>query len=72
MIWKLLHILNFKIADLLEDRSGATMVEYGLMVATVGVAILITFISLGETIRDDVFLAISNAMQSGSSNASQP
>ncbi|QDG75620.1 Flp family type IVb pilin [Labrenzia sp. PHM005] len=70
MFFKIGNFLNRELTRFLADRSGATMVEYGLMIAFISVAILITFVSIGETMRDDIFTAISDAMQSGSSQAS--
>lgn len=49
-----------------ECESGATMVEYGLIVAMISVAITGTLMSIGQTIRDDVFTVLSNAMGGGS------
>ncbi|MGV2978263.1 MAG: Flp family type IVb pilin [Labrenzia sp.] len=56
---------------LIHDRSGATMVEYGLLVATLSIAILLTVGSIGETVRDDVFQVISDAMLTGANEAAQ-
>ncbi|CTQ77207.1 Flp family type IVb pilin [Roseibium alexandrii] len=56
---------------LIHDRSGATMVEYGLLVATLSIAILLTVGSIGETVRDDIFQVISNVMLTGANEAAQ-
>jgi pilus assembly protein Flp/PilA len=56
---------------LVHDRSGATMVEYGLLVATLSVAILLTVGSIGGTVRDDIFQVISNVMLTGANEAAQ-
>jgi pilus assembly protein Flp/PilA len=65
------NFLVRELARLAADRSGATMVEYGLLVAFISAAMLVTFVSIGETLRDDIFPVISNAMQSGSSKAAE-
>ncbi|WP_246476192.1 Flp family type IVb pilin [Roseibium litorale] len=44
-----------------ECESGATMVEYGLIVAMISVAITGTLMAIGQAIRDDVFTVIVNA-----------
>jgi Flp pilus assembly pilin Flp len=56
---------------LVHDRRGATMVEYGLLVATLSVAILLTVGSIGGTVRDDIFQVISNVMLTGANEAAQ-
>lgn len=56
---------------LFHDRSGATMVEYGLLVATLSIAILLTVGSIGGTVRDDIFQVISNVMLTGANEAAQ-
>ena len=56
---------------LIHDRSGATMVEYGLLVATLSIAILLTVGSIGGTVRDDIFQVISNVMLTGANEAAQ-
>ena len=56
---------------LIHDRSGATMVEYGLLVATLSIAILLTIGSIGGTVRDDVFQVISDVMLTGANEATQ-
>ncbi|SHN00499.1 Flp family type IVb pilin [Roseibium suaedae] len=45
-----------------QCESGATVIEYGLIVAMISVAITGTLLSIGQTIRDDVFTVVSNAM----------
>ncbi|MEP3045720.1 MAG: Flp family type IVb pilin [Roseibium sp.] len=53
--------------DFLHDRRGATVIEYGLLVGLISVTILLTLAAIGETIRDDVFGAISAALSSSAS-----
>lgn len=69
MYFRARSLLVREVKRLCRDECGVTMVEYGLMVAFVSVAILVTFISIGETLRDDVFTPLSNAMQSGATQA---
>jgi pilus assembly protein Flp/PilA len=40
------------VADRKDDDKGATAVEYGLMVAAIAVAIIITVFALGDTLND--------------------
>ncbi len=47
---------------LVQDESGATVIEYGLMVALIGIATAGTLLAIGETIRDDVFGVISDTL----------
>lgn len=60
-----------RLQRLVHDRSGATMVEYGLLVATLSIAILLTVGSIGGTVRDDIFQVISNVMLTGANEAAQ-
>ena len=48
-----------------RDEHGVTMVEYGMIVGMISVAIIATLTSIGATIRDDVFGVISTAMSGG-------
>jgi pilus assembly protein Flp/PilA len=48
----------------LADRRGATAIEYGLMVALIGVAILTTVFSMGQGINNTLYGAITNALAS--------
>ena len=47
------------------DETGATTVEYGMIVGMISVAIIATLTSIGVTIRDDIFGVISTAMNGG-------
>jgi pilus assembly protein Flp/PilA len=38
--------------DLWKDESGATAVEYGIMVGLIAVAIIGTVLTLGESVND--------------------
>ncbi|WP_346913254.1 Flp family type IVb pilin [uncultured Roseibium sp.] len=48
-----------------RDETGATTVEYGMIVGMISVAIIATMTSIGVTIRDDIFGVISTAMSGG-------
>jgi pilus assembly protein Flp/PilA len=48
--------------QLLEDDSGATAVEYGIMVALVAVAIIIAVSTLGIFVSDTLFEATEGAI----------
>lgn len=65
------QFLVHQFTRLIHDRSGATMVEYGLLVATLSIAILLTIGSIGGTVRDDVFQVISDVMLTGANEAAQ-
>lgn len=45
-----------------RDEVGATTVEYGMIVGMISVAIIATLTSIGVTIKDDIFGAISTAL----------
>ena len=38
--------------DFLQDEEGATMVEYGLMVALIAIVAIVAVSTLGENVRD--------------------
>ncbi|WP_269585307.1 Flp family type IVb pilin [Roseibium sp. Sym1] len=42
----------------LHDERGATAMEYGMIVAIIGIIIIAGFGAIGETLRDDVFGAV--------------
>jgi pilus assembly protein Flp/PilA len=44
------------------DQHGATAIEYGLMVALIGIAILATVFSMGQGIKNTLYGQISNAL----------
>ena len=52
------------LASFVADRSGATAIEYGLMVALIGLAILSTVFALGLGIKDTLYGGIVNALTS--------
>ena len=45
-----------------RDDSGATAVEYGILVGLISLAIAGTLIAIGGQIRDGVFAAVSTAI----------
>lgn len=47
----------------MRDKSGATVVEYGMIVAVLSVVLIATFGAIGETTRDDVFGAVSRTLE---------
>ena len=55
IMWILLRVLN--------DRSGATAIEYGLVAALISLACTIAFLSLGLDLID-IFDTISRALES--------
>ena len=50
-----------KLINFCKDEEGATMVEYGLMVALIAVVVMGAVGPLGEAIRD-MFNTVSNQM----------
>ena len=44
------------------DARGSTAIEYGLMVALIGIAILATVFSMGQGIKNTLYGQISNAL----------
>ncbi len=47
---------------MLKDDSGATVIEYGMIVGLVSVAIMGTLLSLSATLGEDVYGVVSDAM----------
>lgn len=54
-----------------EDRSGATAIEYGMIAGLMSIAIAATLLAIGETLRDDLFTAVSNALQTAAGNSGE-
>jgi Flp pilus assembly pilin Flp len=44
------------------DQRGTTAIEYGLMVALIGIAILATVFSMGQGIKNTLYGQISNTL----------
>ncbi len=51
------HALKRKLRKYVSDESGATAIEYGLIVAGVAVAIIVVVFAIGYVV-DKMFLAI--------------
>jgi pilus assembly protein Flp/PilA len=49
---------------LLADQRGATAIEYGLIAALIGVAVMGTVFSMGRGINTTLYGAITNALAS--------
>jgi Flp pilus assembly pilin Flp len=49
---------------LFTDRRGATAIEYGLMVALIGLTIIGTVSAAGQAIKDTLYGQIVNALSS--------
>ncbi|GAB2186975.1 Flp family type IVb pilin [Roseibium sp. LAB1] len=48
---------------LARDERGATVIEYGLIVGLIGVVVLVAMTGIGSAMRNDIFGAISTALQ---------
>ncbi len=57
------HALKRKLRKYVSDESGATAIEYGLIVAGVAVAIMVVVFAIGYEV-DKMFLAIQTQMAS--------
>jgi pilus assembly protein Flp/PilA len=44
------------------DQRGSTAIEYGLMVALIGIAVLATVFSMGQGIKNTLYGQISNTL----------
>jgi Flp pilus assembly pilin Flp len=47
-----------------QDERGATAIEYALIASVISISIIAVAISLGGTVRDDLFGKVSNALGS--------
>jgi pilus assembly protein Flp/PilA len=45
-----------------SDESGATAMEYGMIVALIGTIVIAAFTAIGETTRDNIFGAVVTAL----------
>jgi Flp pilus assembly pilin Flp len=64
---RLMSIRSFTARSLrgfLADRRGATAIEYGLIVALIGVTIMGTIFSVGRGINNTLYSVITNALAS--------
>ncbi len=57
------HALKRKLRKYVSDESGATAIEYGLIVAGVAVAIIVVVFAIGYEL-DKMFLAVQTQMAS--------
>jgi pilus assembly protein Flp/PilA len=48
----------------IADRRGATAIEYGLMVALIGLAVMTTVFSMGQGIKNTLYGQITNTLAS--------
>jgi len=55
----------------IEDESGATAIEYGLIAALVSVAAIVALQYLGEELKN-VFGAVQGALATGINNSNTP
>ena len=51
-----------RIVRFAPDRRGATAIEYGLMAALIGVAVMTTVFSMGQGIKDTLYGHITNSL----------
>jgi pilus assembly protein Flp/PilA len=47
-----------------RNENGATAIEYALIAGGISIVILVAVIAVGETVRDDLFGKVSNALGS--------
>ena len=52
MTYKLMEIMQRRMATHRDEDEGATMVEYGLMVSLIAVVVVVAVTPLGVAIRD--------------------
>jgi pilus assembly protein Flp/PilA len=57
-----LRLAKSAVGRFLADQRGATAIEYGLMVALIGMAIIATVFSTGQGIKDTLYGRITNAL----------
>jgi pilus assembly protein Flp/PilA len=50
------------IRGFVRDERGATAIEYALIASIISIAIAAVAITLGETVRDDLFGKVANAL----------
>ncbi len=51
------------LARFLQDRRGATAIEYTLVVALLGIVVMASLTAIGEQLRDDVFGVVISALK---------
>ena len=58
----LLRLAHWSVGRFRADRRGATAIEYGLMAALIGVAIMTVVFATGQGINDTLYGQITNAL----------
>jgi Flp pilus assembly pilin Flp len=58
------HSARSCVGRFVADRRGATAIEYGLMVALIGLAIMTIVFSTGQGINNTLYVRITNALAS--------
>jgi pilus assembly protein Flp/PilA len=64
MISAFLRTATATLGRFLADRRGATAIEYGLMVALIGLAVMTTVFSMGQGIKNTLYGQITNTLAS--------
>lgn len=67
MVLNFFQFVKSSCIKFIGDRSGATMVEYGLIVGLISVAMILTLTSMTDNLSN-VFTEISNGMTSASND----
>jgi len=57
-----LHFARSCLGRFVADQRGATAIEYGLMVALIGIAIMTIVFSTGQNINNTLYGRITNAL----------
>jgi pilus assembly protein Flp/PilA len=58
----LLRTASASVRRFAADQRGTTAIEYGLMVALIGIAVLATVFSMGQGIKNTLYGQISNSL----------
>jgi pilus assembly protein Flp/PilA len=51
-----------RLGRFLTDQRGATAIEYGLIAALISVAIIVVVFSIGQGIKNTLYMAVGNAL----------
>lgn len=62
--YRLTSLVLQQLSRLSRDRSGATSMEYTLIVALIGTVLIVTVGAIGQQMRDDVFGQIISTLNS--------
>ncbi len=60
--FRLARLAKSRVGGFLADQRGATAIEYGLMVALIGVAIMTIVFTTGQNINNVLYGRITNAL----------